>query len=909
MRVSLRSRVRMFPLALLCVALGAGGAFGQAAPPGAPPRSAGEQPPVLDRELFFGNPEITGAQLSPDGRYVAFIKPYKDTRNVWVKKAGEQFEAARLVTADTKRPIPGYFWSRDSKYILYVQDNAGDENYNVYAVDPAASPVSGQDAPPTRNLTDAKGARAFIYSVPKAAPDTIYVGLNDREAAWHDVYRVSLASGERTLVRKNTDRVAQWIFDLQGELRLALRTTDAGDTEVLTIAGDALKPVYTCTVFESCGPIKFHRDNRRVYFQSNKGDANDLVRLTLLDPASGSEELVEADPLKRADFGNAWFSEATEELVATTYDDDRRRVYFRDKGVEGDYALLAKQLPGKEIDVMSATADDSRWLVSASSDVEPGEAYLYDRGTKKLTLQYRVREKLPREALAPMTTLRYTSSDGLEIPAYLTLPKGQPSKNLPLVVVPHGGPWGRDTWGYRSMPQFLANRGYAVLQPNFRASTGFGKKFLNAGNKQWGDKMQDDITWGVKHLVGEGIADPKRVGIMGGSYGGYAALAGVAFTPDLYAAAVAIVPPSNLLTLLDTIPPYWEAVRTMFYARMGNPATPEGKAQLERQSPLNSAGKIRTPLLVVQGANDPRVKRAESDQIVIALRDRGFPVEYLLAPDEGHGFARPVNNMAMFASAEKFLAKHLQGRYQDTMTPEVTTRLKEITVDPKMVTLQKKVDSSAVTSPKPTTELRPGTTKYQATMGAGGQNMAMTIIEVIKEEGGAWVATATATTPMGDMTDTTTVEKGTLIATKRSIRQGPMAIDLEFGGGKATGTMAMGGVPKQVSVDLGGPLFADGGGSHAVVAALPLAEGYSATFRNFDVQKQKPLLKQVTVVGTEQVTVPAGTFTAWKVQLSSAEGEPGETMLWVAQDTRKVVKITATLPQMNGATFAAELTP
>jgi dipeptidyl aminopeptidase/acylaminoacyl peptidase len=909
MRVYLRSRVRMFSLALLCVVLGATGAFGQAAAPAAAPRSTGEQPPVLDRELFFGNPEITGAQLSPDGRYVAFIKPYKDTRNVWVKKAGEPFEAARLVTADTKRPIPGYFWSRDSKYILYVQDNAGDENYNVYAVDPAASPASGQDAPPSRNLTDAKGARAFIYSVPKATPDTIYVGLNDREAAWHDVYRVSLASGERTLVRKNTDRVAQWIFDLRGELRLALRTTDAGDTEILAVGGDALKPVYTCTVFESCGPMRFHGDNKRVYFQSNKGDANDLVRLLLFDPATGTEELVEADPQKRVDFGNAWFSEATEELVATTYDDDRRRIYFRDKGVEADYAMLGKQLPGKEIDVMSATADDGRWLVAASSDVEPGEAYLFDRGTKKLTLQYRVREKLPREALAPMTTLRYKSSDGLEIPAYLTLPKGQAPKNLPLVVVPHGGPWGRDTWGYRGMPQFLANRGYAVLQPNFRASTGFGKKFLNAGNKQWGDKMQDDITWGVKHLIAQGIADPKRVGIMGGSYGGYATLAGVAFTPDLYAAAVAIVPPSNLLTLLETIPPYWEAIRTTFYARMGNPATPEGKAQLERQSPLNSAAKIKTPLLVVQGANDPRVKRAESDQIVIALRDRGFPVEYLLAPDEGHGFARPVNNMAMFASAEKFLAKHLQGRYQDTMTPEVTTRLKEITVDPKTVTLQKNLDPSAVTAPKPTTELQPGTTKYQATMGAGGQNMAMTITEVIKEEGGAWVATATATTPMGDMTDTTTVEKGTLIATKRSIRQGPMAIDLEFGGGKATGTMAMGGAPKQVSVDLGGPLFADGGGSHAVVAALPLAEGYSATFRNFDVQKQKPLLKQVKVVGTEQVTVPAGTFTAWKVQLSSAEGEPGETMLWVAQNTRKVVKITATLPQMNGATFAAELTP
>ena len=293
-----------------------------------------------------------------------------------------------------------------------------------------------------------------------------------------------------------------------------------------------------------------------------------------------------------------------------------------------------------------------------------------------------------------MKAVRYPSSDGLQIPAFLTLPKNVAAKSLPLIVVPHGGPWARDDWGYDPYAQFLANRGYAVLQPNFRGSTGYGKKFIDGGNKQWGDKMQDDITWGVKYLVAEGIADPKRVAIMGGSYGGYATLAGLAFTPDVYTAGVSIVGPSNLITLLNSIPPYWEAGRKLFHERMGDPATPDGKAQLERQSPLNSAAKIKSSLLVVQGANDPRVKKAESDQIVIALRDRGFPVEYLVAPDEGHGFARPVNNMAMFAAAEKFLAKQLGGRYQEAMTPEVATRLKEITVDPKTVTLTKKTDPS-----------------------------------------------------------------------------------------------------------------------------------------------------------------------------------------------------------------------
>src|SRR5258708_33585261 len=289
-----------------------------------------------------------------------------------------------------------------------------------------------------------------------------------------------------------------------------------------------------------------------------------------------------------------------------------------------------------------------------------------------------------------METIRYKSSDGLEISAYLTLPKGVPAKGLPLIVLPHGGPWARDSWGFNGLGQFLANRGYAVLQPNFRSSTGYGKKFLNAGNKQWGDRMQDDLTWGVKQLVAEGIADPKRVGIMGGSYGGYATLAGVAFTPDLYAAAVSIVGPSNLITLLAAVPPYWEAFRKTLYLRMGDPDTAEGRKLLSAESPLNSADRIRTPLMVVQGADGPRVNKRESDQIVVAAREHGVAVEYLVAPDEGHGFARPINNLAMVAEMEKFLAAHLGGRYQEGVPEEVSARLREITVDPRTVVLAEK---------------------------------------------------------------------------------------------------------------------------------------------------------------------------------------------------------------------------
>ena len=870
--------------------------------------AADAPPPVLDRELFFGNPEIAAAQLSPDGQYVAFLKPWNDTRNIYVKKTAEPFDKARLVTTEKKRPIANFFWSRDSKLILYVKDKDGDENFNVWAVDPSAQNAAGSDAPASRNLTDAKGARAIIYSVPKKQPDTIFVGLNDRDAAWHDVYKVTISSGQRELLRKNTDHIAGWDFDLDGKLRLATRVADNGDTEILKVDADGYKKVYSCTVFESCGTERFDKDGRRVYMQTNKGDV-DLVRLVLFDPETSQEQLVESDPLKRVDFGSAIFSDATDELIGTAYVDERTRLYFRDKGWEADYKLLQSKFPGKEIGFASSTADERLLLITAGGDTDPGERYLFDRTTKALTLQYKQRERIPREHMASMKAVRYPSSDGLEIPAFLTLPKGVAPKNLPAIVLPHGGPWARDNWGFNNLAQFMANRGYAVLQPNFRGSTGYGKKFLNAGNKQWGDKMQDDITWGVKYLIAQGIADPKRVGIMGGSYGGYATLAGVAFTPDVYGAAVAIVAPSNLITLLDSIPPYWESGRIIFYERMGNPKTPEGKAQLVRQSPLTSAAKIKTPLLVAQGANDPRVKKAESEQIVIALRDRGFPVEYILAPDEGHGFQRPINSMSLWAASEKFFAQHLGGRYQAELTPELAKRLAEITVDPKTVVLSKAVDTASVGVPKVAFPWSAGTASYQGKIEVGGQTIPLSTTQTIAEQGGNWVVTGTAKLPMGDAVDVTTLDKATLVARKRSLKQGPAAIDLVFADGKATGTVAMGGDPKPVSVELGGELFADGVGSNEALAALPLAEGYGATFRNFDVRQQKVQLKQAKVTATESVSVPAGTFQAWKVEVTSADGEPGQTTIWVAKDTRKVVKVSATIPQMGGAVVTSELQP
>jgi dipeptidyl aminopeptidase/acylaminoacyl peptidase len=668
--------IKLKHLLLACTVLAAAAA--------SPTCASAAAPPLIDRNLFYGEVTIAGAQISPDGRYLSFLKPYKGTRNIWVKAADEPFSAARPVSAEATRPIRSYFWSHDSKYILYVQDAGGDENFNVYAIDPSMPADEKTGVPPTRALTNLKGVRTTIYSAPKAKPDILYIGLNDRDPKWHDLYELSTSTGEKRLLRKNTAEIAEWQFDDAGTLRLAARTTKSGDTEILRVDADEFTPLYGCSVLESCGAEAFDAGGKNVYLVTNKGDLN-LVELQMMNVATGATTKVESDPERRVDLSGLVISRVDQRILFTAYEDDVFRRYFKDRAFGKDYAWLQSKLPGLDITFGAASNDENFWIVSARSDTEPGVVYVWNRNAKTLTMQYRVREEIPREALAPRKPYHYKSSDGLDIPAYLTLPKGLPAKNLPLIVYPHGGPWARDSFGYDTTAQFLANRGYAVLQPNFRASTGYGKKFLNAGNGEWGRKMQDDITWGVKSLVASGIVDPKRVGISGGSYGGYATLAGVAFTPTVYAAAVAYVAPSNLITLLDAIPPYWEAGRKQMYTRMADPTTAQGKALLIAESPLSQAKAIVTPLLVVQGKNDPRVNVRESDQIVAAVRDNGKPVRYLVAPDEGHGFARPINTLAYITAAEEFFAQYLGGRVQQDVPADVAARLKDITVDPRTV--------------------------------------------------------------------------------------------------------------------------------------------------------------------------------------------------------------------------------
>lgn len=642
-------------------------------------------PPLIDREVFFSNPEIADAKISPDGKFLAFQKPVNGLMNVWVKRVDQPFTSARAVTNITDSPIRTYFWSRDGKYILYVKDQGGNENFHIYAVTPTT--VAGKSAPPARDLTPLENVRALITALPEKTPNRIIVGLNDRNPQLFDVYQIDLSTGKRKLMLKNEQNVLRWIADLDGNIRLGLRPTANGGMEILRVDNNkSLVPVYSCSVEETCEVIRFHKDGKRAYLKTNQGNVN-LTRLVLFNPQTQQSEVVSVDPKQEVDFSEAIFSEATEELIATVYEGDRLRIYPQTKEFARDLAFLQKSLPDGDLNIEPGTNDDRLYLISLRSDVIPGTKYLFDRKTRQVTKLYDLRPDLPSKNLAPMRPLRYAARDGLQIPAYLTIPKGAEPRNLPVVVMPHGGPWARDFWGYNPFIQFLANRGYAVFQPNFRGSAGFGKAFLNAGNKQWGTgAMQHDITDGVKYLIAQKIVDPKRVGIHGVSYGGYATLAGLAFTPELYAAGISYVGPSNILTLLNAIPPYWEPFRPMLAVRVGNPKDPKDLARLRQQSPLFSAKQIKAPLLVIQGANDPRVKKAESDQIVVALRDLGRNVEYLVAPNEGHGFRREDNKLAVTAAMERFLALHLGGREQTSLSPQIKARLEALTINVDSVT-------------------------------------------------------------------------------------------------------------------------------------------------------------------------------------------------------------------------------
>jgi dipeptidyl aminopeptidase/acylaminoacyl peptidase len=869
-------------------------------------------PPLLNRDVFFGDPEYAGAQISPDGAWISFRKPYRDVMNIWVKQADAPFTAAKPVTADTERPVAAYFWSEDGQYILYIQDKGGNENFHIYAVDPTAEPEPATGVPPARDLTPYENVRAMLYARPEPTPGQLIVGLNDRDPSVHDVYRVDIATGERELLITNEWSVAAWVTDHSGTVRLAVRQNEDGGTEILPVAdGELGEPLYSCSFEETCVPVRFHKSGESVFLQSNKGADVDLIRLMLMDAETGAAELVESDPEDEVDFGAALFSDATEELIATAYVGDRIRIYPKDETFANDLETIRSHVPDGELGLQSTTEDMGTMLVSVSSDVDPGSVYVYRRADGAVEKLYTSRPDVPTKHMSPMQAIRYTARDGLEIPAYLTLPKGFGEEKLPTIILPHGGPWARDTWGFDPIVQFLANRGYAVLKPNFRGSTGYGKAFLNAGNMEWGTgAMQHDLTDGAKHLVEKGVADPEKLVIMGGSYGGYATLAGLAFTPDVYAAGVSIVGPSNIITLLDSIPPYWGPIVEMFHRRVGDPSDPEDRERLEAQSPLNSATAINDPLLVIQGANDPRVKKAESDQIVVALRELEHPVEYVVAPDEGHGFRGRENRLAMFAIIEEFLAEHVGGRYQTSAAPDVAERIAAITVDPATVEMPTEAEGleAARTAELPQLEaerLQPVQLGYASTLAAAGREIevtsAVTVARAADEEKAAWTVTTEASSPMGEGRDQVLLGEA-LQPIRRTAAQGPVEMEVRYSDDAINGSVAMGPQEMPIDVDLPAPVWASDEGLRATLMALPLTADTAVTYRTFDLQSQKVRVWSLEVAGEETVEVPAGTFDCFKLAVEALDDMGGGQSVWIAQDAPYVtVKATGQLPpQMGG---------
>ena len=889
--------------------------------PGATPLPyLADLPELIDREIFFGDPEISGAQLSPDGEWITFMRPFEGVRNIWIKAFDEPFEDARPLTRDD-RPVPGYFWSRDSRFVLYVQDRDGDEDFHVWAVDPAGDIYEDTGTPPARNLTDLDGVRAMIIAVPESTPDRMLVGLNDRDPALHDVYAVTISTGERELLIENDQNVAGWSADLEGKVRLASRQTSDGGTEILRVEDGALgESVFSCSWEETCGPMGFQPDGNTVWFMSNRGEDVDLIGLYTMDLASGEVSLIERDPEGEVDFASAVFSQDNQELQATVYVGDRPRIYPQTEAFAETLEFLRENLPEGELGISSRTRDERLALISLSRDVDPATVFLYDSEAGTVEELYRVRPEIDPGQMAQMRPIRYTARDGLEIPGYLTVPNGVEPENLAVVALIHGGPWARDTWGFRSQVQFLANRGYAVFQPNFRASTGFGKEFLNAGNREWGDAMQDDITDGIQYLIDQGIADPNRVCIMGGSYGGYATLAGMVFTPELYACGVNIVGVSNIITLLNSIPTYWGPIRQMLTLRVGDPDTEEGRAQLERQSPINHVDSIQRPLLIVHGANDPRVRQSEADQIVVAMREAGLPVEYILAPDEGHGFAQRINRIAMQARIEQFLAQHLGGRYQPDMPDEVAERLAAITVDidsVEMPELAGELDT-ARTLPLPPVDpelLARGEFGYETTVELGGQEMKIEAERRIEEteldERPVLQIVSTSATPMGEIRDELILQAGTLRPVSRTVDQAGATIEVAFDSRRVTGAIEAGGQTIPIDLELEAPIFAGESGLEAVLAALPLGEEYRTSVRVAEIgAQQRVRFFSVQVEGSETTQVPAGSFGTWKVSLRALDDEGGDQTVWLDQDgPRTVVRAEGRLPaQMGGAAYTTVLT-
>lgn len=609
--------------------------------------------PLIERAKLFGNPTKVQGRLSPDGKWLSWIAPSNGVLNVWVAPASNPADA-RVLTKEAQRPIRQHFWAPDSSMIMYINDVGGNEDFALFGVKVAGGePV---------NFTPFEKTTAQIVGTSNKHTDRILVGLNNRDQRWHDVHSLDLKTGKLTLVQQN-DGYSGFIADEELKLRVAVRPNAAGGQDYFRIVDGkvAAEPFLTHGLDDSqtTQAFGFTADGKTLYWLDSRG--RDTAAAFAMDFETGKLTKLAEDG--RADVDGAMFHPTTGALQAVSVNYLTPEWKILDQSVAGDIAFLDKELGRWSI--ASRTDADDRWTVATDNSTSASASYLYDRKAKTLTKLFDSRPELAGAPLAKMRPVEIKSRDGKALVSYLTLPVSagdRPAKPLPMVLLVHGGPWARDFYGFDREVQFLANRGYGVLQVNFRGSTGFGKGFTNAGNGAWGREMHDDLLDAVEWAVKQGYADPKQVAIMGGSYGGYATLAGLTFTPETFACGVDIVGPSNLVTLLSTVPPYWESFRKQLIARMGDPDTEEGRKWLKERSPLTYADRIRRPLLIGQGANDPRVKQAESDQIVAAMQAKNIPVTYVLFPDEGHGFARPENNIAFMAVTENFLKQCIGGR-------------------------------------------------------------------------------------------------------------------------------------------------------------------------------------------------------------------------------------------------------
>ena len=621
-----------------------------------PPAEVVSAPELISREVLFGNPDRSRVRLSPDGSRISYAAAVDGVLNIWVGPSDDP-GAARPVTNDTGRGIRRYLWAYTNRHIVYLQDIGGDENWRVYSVD-----IETGEA---RDLTPFDGVQARIQEVSHRLPEEILVGINQRNPRAHDLYRLNIISGEMSMVEENPGFMG-FTTDSDYNVRLANQVMPDGGMTIFQKAGNGWDELIEIAQEDNLttGPVGFDATGEVCYLIDSRG--RDTAALVAMNLASGATEVLYEDP--RADIDNTLVhpTELTVQAAASTY--ERRDWKVLDPSIQADLDYLATVADG-ELEVIDRTLDDSRWIVGFNLADRPFSYYLYNRAARRADFLFTNRAALEGATLATMHPVVIEARDGLDLVSYLTLPvetdldgDGRPASPVPMVLMVHGGPWSRDSWGYDGDHQWLANRGYAVLSVNFRGSTGLGKAHTNAGDLEWGGKMHDDLVDAVEWAVAEGITTADRVAIRGGSYGGYATLAGLTFTPETFACGVDIVGPSNLVTLTGSIPPYWKPMIELFASRMGDWRTEEGRAFLAERSPLTHADKIVRPLLIGQGANDPRVKQAESDQIVAAMQANGIPVTYVLFPDEGHGFARPENDMAFNAVTEAFLAECLGGR-------------------------------------------------------------------------------------------------------------------------------------------------------------------------------------------------------------------------------------------------------